>query len=66
MFCQMRVAKLTTETGYTWSTNVNGTSQEICKYFLGQRFDCGSYKNEDMQVCVKCVIDGKVHDLTPA
>ena len=62
----MRVAKLTTETGYTWSTNVNGTDESICRYFLGQRFDCGPWPKEDMQLCVKCVVDGKPYELTPA
>ena len=62
----MRVAKLTTETGYTWSTNCNGTDEEICRYFLGQRFDVGAFPKEDMQIVVKCEVDGTPYELTPA
>lgn len=61
-----RTATLTTTTGYTWTTSCNGTDEEICKYFLGQWFDCAPFPKEDMQQVVKCVIDGKSYELTPA
>lgn len=52
----MKTATLTTETGCTWTTSINGTDEEIREYFLGRQFDCGSYPTEDFQTVVKCEI----------
>jgi hypothetical protein len=39
----MNKATLTTTSGHTWSTSVNGTFDEVCAYFLGARFSVGSF-----------------------
>tara|TARA_R110002073_G_scaffold41011_10_gene116271 strand:- start:202 stop:420 length:219 start_codon:yes stop_codon:yes gene_type:complete len=39
----MNSATLTTTSGHTWSTSVNGTFEEVKKYFLGNFFAVGSY-----------------------
>jgi hypothetical protein len=39
----MNKATITTESGQTWSTSINGTFEEVCSYFLGKRFSVGSY-----------------------
>lgn len=54
----MRVATITTESGHTWSTDINGTDEEIKKYFLGQRFNVGAFPVEKMEK----VVDVKVRD----
>lgn len=59
----MTFAKLTTATGYTWTTSVNGTDAEICRYFLGQTFDCGTYDKEDMQQVIECQIVDRIYKL---
>ena len=42
----MNTAKLTTTSGHTWSTSINGTFEEVKAYFLGNVFDVGSYDEE--------------------
>lgn len=59
----MRVVTLTTETKYSWTTNANGTDAEICRYFLGNTFDVGTYPVEQMERCVECTIDGTTYTL---
>tara|TARA_E500000318_G_scaffold68301_1_gene63097 strand:- start:547 stop:747 length:201 start_codon:yes stop_codon:yes gene_type:complete len=39
----MNKATLTTTSGYTWTTSINGSFEEVCAYFLGKRFPVGSY-----------------------
>ena len=39
----MNTATLTTTSGYTWSTSINGTFEEIEAYFLGKYFPVGSF-----------------------
>lgn len=34
----MNTAKLTTTSGCTWSTYINGTDEEITEYFIGKFF----------------------------
>ena len=45
----MKTAVITTESGYTWKTSINGTDEGIKKYFLGNRFDVGAYPTEKME-----------------
>lgn len=59
----MRVVKLTTDTGYSWATDANGTDSELCRYFLGQTFDVGAYPIEKLERCVECTIDGTTYTL---
>ena len=39
----MNKATLTTTSGHTWTTSINGSFEEVCAYFLGKRFTVGSY-----------------------
>ena len=39
----MNKATLTTASGHTWSTSINGSFEEVCAYFLGKRFSVGSF-----------------------
>tara|TARA_R100000329_G_scaffold13100_1_gene14038 strand:+ start:1187 stop:1393 length:207 start_codon:yes stop_codon:yes gene_type:complete len=39
----MNKATLTTTSGYTWTTNINGTLDEVTGYFLGNYFPVGSF-----------------------
>ena len=42
----MNSAKLTTTSGHTWSTSINGSYLEVKEYFLGKFFPVGSYDEE--------------------
>jgi hypothetical protein len=42
----MNSAKLTTTSGHSWSTSINGTFDEVKKYFLGNRFAVGSFDED--------------------
>ena len=42
----MNSATLTTTSGHTWSTSINGTFDEVKKYFLGNRFPVGSFDED--------------------
>jgi len=53
----MKSAKLTTETGFSWITSINGTDQEIQAYFLNQFLDVGKYPVEKMERVIKVEID---------
>lgn len=53
----MRTAKITTESGHSWTTDINGTDQSICEYFLGNQFDVGIYPAEKMEAVVSVEID---------
>ena len=50
------VATVTTESGHTWSTEINGTDEEIEKYFIGQSFNVGAYPIELMEKAVKVTV----------
>jgi len=39
----MNTAKLTTTSGHTWSTSINGSFEQVRAYFLGNFFDVGSF-----------------------
>ena len=39
----MNEATLTTTSGYTWTTSINGSFKEVRKYFLGKFFPVGSF-----------------------
>ena len=39
----MNTAKLTTTSGHTWTTSINGTHEEVTKYFLGKYVSVGSF-----------------------
>lgn len=54
----MKTAKLTTATGYTWKTSVNGkaSDESIIKYFMGEFFDVGQYPKEKLEQVVKVEI----------
>ena len=52
----MKYATLTTDSGYTWSTDINGTIESIYSYFLGKYFDVGVYPEEKMEIVSKVSI----------
>lgn len=54
----MESVKITTESGYNWTTEANGTNKSIRDYFLGKRFNVGSYPVEKMERAVKVEING--------
>jgi len=39
----MNTATLTTTSGHSWSTSINGSPEEVRAYFMGNWFDVGSY-----------------------
>lgn len=39
----MKIAKVTTESGHSWTTEINGTNEEIRAYFMGNLFPVGSF-----------------------
>jgi hypothetical protein len=53
---------------YNYDTDINGTVEEIKKYFIGQRFNFGCIKYDyaldietevdDMQECIDCTVGG--------
>lgn len=59
----MRTATITTTSGHTWSTDVNGTDESICEYFLGQWFDVEPYPSERKEQAVSVTIDGKLYSV---
>ena len=42
----MNSATLTTTSGHSWSTSINGTFEEVKKYFLGEFFAVGSFDED--------------------
>lgn len=52
----MRAVKLTTTSGHSWETNINGSDKEIYDYFLNQWFDVGCYPIEKIEKVVSCEI----------
>lgn len=47
--------KLTTDSGYTWSTSVSheASAESLTDYFVGQQFETAAYPKEQRQLCVK-------------
>jgi len=39
----MNKATITTTSGYTWTTSINGSFDEVTSYFLGNVFSVGSF-----------------------
>ena len=39
----MNKATLTTTSGHTWATSINGSFDEVTNYFLGNMFPVGSF-----------------------
>ena len=48
----MKSVKLTTNKGRTWETDINGTDQEISKYYLNNWFNLG-IDTDDMHQVIK-------------
>lgn len=46
-------AKVTTESGHSWKTEINGSVDEIGSYFLGQSVNVKSFLEEKMERVVK-------------
>ena len=42
----MNTATLTTTSGYTWSTSINGSFEQVRAYFLGKYFAVGSFDED--------------------
>lgn len=55
----MKHATVVTENGYTWQTDVNGTDESICKYFLGNYFNTAPFPVERLSMAVEIKIDDK-------
>ena len=51
------IAKVTVANGESWKTRINGTDEEIRRYFaIGTRFNVGSFPIENMQPVTKVEI----------
>lgn len=57
----MRTATITTTSGHSWTTEVNGTDESICKYFLGQWFDVEPYPSERKERAEFVSLDRKLY-----
>lgn len=53
----MKIAKLTTKSGYTWQTRINGSVETIKDYFLGKPFNVESYPSEKKSKVIKVEIE---------
>jgi len=49
----MIAVKVTTESGYDWETDINGTIESARAYFMGNMFNVGFYPVEKMEKVVK-------------
>lgn len=49
----MRAIKVTFDNGNSIETNINGTNEEIEKYYLGQTFNLGNGPHDLMAKAVK-------------
>ena len=47
--------RITTETGYSWKTEINTDIRGACKYFIGNHFDVGEYPEEQLERVVSVV-----------
>ena len=45
---------------YNYSTSVNGslTDSEIKDYFVGEWFNLGHADNDNIQLCIDCIVTG--------
>lgn len=59
----MRSATITTTSGHTWTTEINGTDESICDYFLGQWFDVDGYLGERYEQAISVAVDGAAYVL---
>lgn len=58
----MRTATITTTSGHTWTTDINGTDREILDYFMLVPFDISPNPEVEKFDTVKIVtIDGKTY-----
>jgi hypothetical protein len=48
-----RSAKITTMSGFSYTTDINGTVDSIVSYFLGKKFNIGIYPIEKIEIVVK-------------
>ena len=48
----MNTATLTTTSGHSWQTSVNGAFKEVKAYFLDKAFNVAIYPEERMEACV--------------
>jgi len=48
----MRSAKVILADGTSYTTDINGTDEEIRAYFVGQRLNMGVFPEELMKKCV--------------
>jgi len=53
----MKYATVTTTSGHTWGTDINGSDESITEYFLGKFFDIGVYPEERLEKVVKVEIE---------
>jgi hypothetical protein len=60
----MNSAKLTTTSGHSWSTSINGTFESIEAYFLGKFFNVGAYPIETMEQVTTVEVFEQNGDLT--
>ena len=49
----MITVKLTTNTGTTWTTEINQDFKGASDYFLNRWFNCGTGEDDDMQKVIK-------------
>jgi hypothetical protein len=47
----MKTVTLKTIQGSQWSTNINGTNEEIIEYFMGKWFNLGTVEDKMERVC---------------
>ena len=45
--------KVTTESGHSWTTDINGDLESAIDYFIGQQFNVGIFPAEVMERAVK-------------
>ena len=49
----MNSATVTTTSGYSWTTDINGDLDSVAEYFLGKRFNAASFPNEKMEKAIE-------------
>jgi len=53
---KMRHVRIVTSSGYSWESNINGTDEEVKKYYMGKYFDIGNYPHEKMDKVTNVII----------
>ena len=51
----MRNVKIVCKCGYSWKTNINGTNEEIEKYFLRNVFNVGAGEHDKIVQPIKVI-----------